>query len=295
MKNHEISCVATQTRVAPVFHWFIGETLLKNANIEINEKKEEDDRITYISKLNYQPTIEHLAKLIRCEVNHTAYDKQQLENQTNMVQAILDIQFKPIMLSNFAYEKDKVIAKFKANPRPKSGFWQINNMTLQFGSDLIYDNKTFMSSDILDGNQTGDYFLNLTFKVQDDTASEVKEIPVLLEITNEIGKTTLPVSLVEEVKEIPVLLEITNEIGKTTLPVSLVEETNRKWAIAGIGGVAIVSIAVLGVVLLYKPFKKFSFRRQSGGISPNSGRSDDYALGQPTILRSNDRSIHDVT
>ena len=148
MKNHEISCVATQTRVAPDFHWFIGETLLENANIEINEKKEDDDRITYTSKLNYQPTIEHLAKLIRCEVNHTAYDKQQLANHTNMVEAILDIQFKP-MLSDFAYEKDKVIAKFKANPRPKSGFWQINNMTLQFGSDLIYDNKTFMSSDSL--------------------------------------------------------------------------------------------------------------------------------------------------
>ena len=268
MKTHEISCVATQTRVAPDFHWFIGETLLENANIEINEKKEEDDRITYTSKLKYQPTIEDLAKLIRCEVNHTAYDKQQLANHTNMVEAILDIQFKP-MLSDFAYEKDKVIAKFKANPRPKSGFWQINNMTLQFGSDLIYDNKTFMSSDILEGNESGEYFLNLTFKVQDDKASEVKEIPVSLEITN--------------------------EIGKTTLSVSLVEETNRKWAIAGIGGAAIVSIVVLGVVLLYKPFKKFSFKRQSGGISPNSGRSDDYALGQPTILRSNDRSIHDVT
>ena len=139
MKTHEISCVATQTRVAPDFHWFIGETLLENANIEINEKKEEDDRITYTSKLNYQPTIEDLAKLIRCEVNHTAYDKQQLANHTNMVEAILDIQFKPtLQISNFAYEKDKVIAKFKANPRPKSGFWQINNMTLQFGSDLIY-------------------------------------------------------------------------------------------------------------------------------------------------------------
>ena len=270
MKTHEISCFATQTRVAPDFHWFIGQTLLENAKIEINEKKEEDDRITYISKLNYQPNIEHLAKLIRCEVNHTAYDKQQLSNHTNIVEAILDIQFKPTMLPNFVYEKDKVIAKFKANPRPKSGFWQINNMTLQFGSDLIYENKTFMSSDILDGNQTGEYFLNLTFKVQDDTASEVKEIPVLLEITN--------------------------EIGKTTLPVSLVKETNRKWAIASIGGAAIVCIAVLGVVLLYKPFKKFSFRRrQSGGISPNSDRSNDYALGQPTILRSNNPSIHDVT
>ena len=265
---HEIGCVATQTRVAPDFHWFIGENLLENANIEIIEKKEEDDRITYISKLNYQPAIEDLGKLLRCEVNHTAYDKQQLANQTNIVQAILDIQFKPIPLSNFAYEKDKVIAKFKANPRPKSGFWQINNMTLQFGSDLIYDNKTFMSSDILDGNQTGEYFLNLTFKVQNDTPSEVKEIPVFLEITN--------------------------EIGKTTLPVSLVEVTNRKWAIAGIGGVAIVSIAVLGTVLLYKPLKKFSFKRQSGGISPNSGRSDSYALGQSTRLSSNDQSMHDV-
>ena len=88
-----ISCIANQTRVAPNFKWFVEDTLLDGFPVEIIEKNEKDDKITYISSLSYLPSIDHLGKILRCEVNHMAYGKQQIENKSNIVQAKLGIQF----------------------------------------------------------------------------------------------------------------------------------------------------------------------------------------------------------
>ena len=76
-QSHKINCVATHTRVAPKFNWFIGETFL-TSDEEIVMKNEEDDKSTYISTLNYKTSLDHLDKVLKCEVNHIAYDNQQL-------------------------------------------------------------------------------------------------------------------------------------------------------------------------------------------------------------------------
>ena len=52
-QSHEINCVATQTRVAPKFNWFIGESVF-TSHEEIEMKNEENDKSTYISTLIYK-------------------------------------------------------------------------------------------------------------------------------------------------------------------------------------------------------------------------------------------------
>ena len=245
---------------------------------------EKDDKITYISTLKYKTNLENNGKILKCEVKHVAFDKQQLANQINIAKALLNIQFKPIIL-NVLHEKNMVSVRFKANPVPKSGFWLINNKTLLIGADLVNENQnnnTFISSEILEDNGNEfEYILNLTFHIEDENLA--RNLPISLEITNELGKTTYELSLIKQ-------------------------QTNAVLKI-GIGIFSAVVIVILGSVLVVKYWKfletimgtarnwNWKFGTASSG-SPHSGRVDAYVLNiqdRKTISRSSEPSINDVT
>ena len=107
----------------------------------------------------------------------------------------------------------------------ETGYWFVNNQTLIFGSNLVTENNdTYNSSQIYNGNQAGEYKVNLTFEFQSAESSRL------------------------------VSLEISNDSGKTKIPINLAQKTN--YAILGIGIAAIATIVIFGGILLFKPLKK---------------------------------------
>ena len=87
--------------------------------------------------MSYRTNLENYGQILKCEVKHVAFDKQQLANQINIAQTLLNIQLQHDVL----HEKDKVSVKFRANPMPKSGYWLIDNKSLLIGSDLVNENQ----------------------------------------------------------------------------------------------------------------------------------------------------------
>ena len=102
----------------------------------------------------------------------------------------------------------------------ETGYWFVNNQTLIFGSNLVTENNdTYNSSQIYNGNQAGEYKVNLTFEFQSAESSRL------------------------------VSLEISNDSGKTKIPINLAQKTN--YAILGIGIAAIATIVIFGGILLF--------------------------------------------
>ena len=68
----------------------------------------------------YKTSLDHLDKVLKCQVNHIAYNNVQLGNQTNIAKTKLNIQIKPIFF-DISYDQDTVTVTFRANPKPKTG------------------------------------------------------------------------------------------------------------------------------------------------------------------------------
>ena len=151
----------------------------------------------------------------------------------------------------------------------ETGYWFVNNQTLIFGSNLVTENNdTYNSSQIYNGNQAGEYKVNLTFEFQSAESSRL------------------------------VSLEISNDVGKTNIPFSLSESTN--YAVLGIGVAAIVTIVIFGGVLLFKPLKKILEAQGTTTlpcdyIPPELGPTNNYALNPTTVIPSRQTSMNDVT
>ena len=152
----------------------------------------------------------------------------------------------------------------------ETGYWFVNNQTLIFGSNLVTENNdTYNSSQIYNGNQAGEYKVNLTFEFQSAESSRL------------------------------VSLEISNDSGKTKIPINLAQKTN--YAILGIGIAAIATIVIFGGILLFKPLKRIletqrpTTTQPCDYISSELERTNHYSLSPTTITSSKQTSMNDVT
>ena len=72
-----IDCLATGSRPEPEFLWYIGNKLYEqnHENITISIEELEDGRATYTSTFNYYGKSEDNGQIMKCEVNHTGYQR----------------------------------------------------------------------------------------------------------------------------------------------------------------------------------------------------------------------------
>jgi len=187
-----VDCVATGARPAVEFNWYIGETKL-NAHIKLSEEEGEDGKKTYISTLQFSAAPKHDGEELKCEAVHQGYSVQAIADEANWAKAQLNLEFMPVNSAKTKEtfyglkegEKGQARIKFRANPKPTQGQWVIGETVVPIGAGSV-DSK-FMSSQILDGDDEGEYQVELTI-VQ--MVPELADKTYQLEVTNSVGTTT---------------------------------------------------------------------------------------------------------
>jgi hypothetical protein len=146
--------------------------------------------------LEYNAAPKHSGEMLKCEIDHMGYTMQALNDESNLVEAQLDLQFKPddqATPSTFygmkEGEENDVRIKFRANPKPNMGQWKIGDISVPVGAADV-ENK-FQSSQIIDGDLSGEYQVKLTFTMTPEYAGK----NYALEVTNELGTTTYEFNL----------------------------------------------------------------------------------------------------
>jgi len=186
-----VRCVAVGVRPAPKFVWTIGEVSM-DAERETNngEFDEKTGKGTYGEIFKYYPEKFHNGEQLKCTVDHTGYNLEQIENKENEVTADLSVTFAPNaddMRQSFDCEKGKacnVVYKFEANPKPTIGQWKIGeNLTVDVGS-ASPDGKQ-RSTDFEQGDMEGQWVVSL---VMDDFQDTDGEQDIKLVIENSKGK-----------------------------------------------------------------------------------------------------------
>jgi len=191
-----ISCVATGARPAPTeFIWSIGATEIKG-NTEIKEEALENGKMTYTSTLEYNAAPKHSGQMLKCMVQHKGYTAQQLDDNAQIAEQTLNLQFKPdekIEPETFygmkEGESNSVRFKFRANPKPTAGVWKLGEKSVPIGATDT--ENTVTSSTIENGDLEGEYTVKLTFTMDAELAGK----PNSLEIENTLGKTTYAFNL----------------------------------------------------------------------------------------------------
>ena len=92
-KQAYVDCVASGSRPAPEFNWYIGNEKIK-ANAVNSEATDDNGDIKYMSKLEYNADPKHNGQQLKCEVEHMGYSLQEITDQENWAEADLDLQCK---------------------------------------------------------------------------------------------------------------------------------------------------------------------------------------------------------
>ena len=81
---------------APKFKWYIADKTISDGAIIKNTKEEvEDEKINFISTLEYIGNPEDIGQMLKCEVIHKGYKQKELDALKNIAKAQLNLKFPP--------------------------------------------------------------------------------------------------------------------------------------------------------------------------------------------------------
>ena len=135
------NCVAVGGNMKPEFNWYVGDQLFNGTF----ESKEENGAVIYTSAKKFNLSMEQNEEMLKCEIVHKGYNKQQLKAGINLIETQLNLNFKA-SFSDPEVEENMVKINFKCNPEPTGGQWIIEDgLTIPFGTKK----GTFQASEIL--------------------------------------------------------------------------------------------------------------------------------------------------
>ena len=176
------NCVAVGGNMKPEFNWYVGDQLFGGTF----ESKEEHSTIIYTSVGKFNLSMEQNEEVLKCEIVHKGYNKQQLKAGINLIETQLNLNFKA-SFSEPEAEGNTVKISFKCNPEPTGGQWIIEDgLTIHFGTN----NGTFQASEILkvDGKNQYEAILNHTLnEVKTANIEVVNDLGIALHYSFEIG------------------------------------------------------------------------------------------------------------
>ena len=176
------NCVAVGGSMKPQFNWFVGDQLFNGTF----EEKEENGKTIYTSVKNFNLSMEQNEEMLKCEIIHKGYNKEQLKAGINLIETQLNLNFKA-SFSDPEVEGNTVKINFKCNPEPTGGQWIIEDgLIIPFGTK----NGTFQASEILkvDGKNLYEAKLNHTLnEVKTANIEVVNDLGIALHYSFEIG------------------------------------------------------------------------------------------------------------
>ena len=86
----DIECVATGAHPEPIFKWYIGDQIYTE-NITTTVQTLQDDKRIYTSTFKYLGKLKDDGRILKCEVIHNGYKKQQVVDKENVVKVQLDL------------------------------------------------------------------------------------------------------------------------------------------------------------------------------------------------------------
>ena len=120
--------------------------------------------------------MEQNEEMLKCEIVHKGYDKQQLKAGINLIETQLNLNFKA-SFSDPEVEENTVKILFKSNPKPTRGQWLIGEeIKIPFG----WKNGTFQASEILEDETKNEYEVHLNYTLND-------KLFATLEVVNDLG------------------------------------------------------------------------------------------------------------
>jgi len=256
-KQTFVDCVASGSRPAPEFNWYIGNEKIR-ANAVNSEATDDNGDIKYMSKLEYNADPKHNGQQLKCEVEHMGYSLQQITDQENFAEADLDLQFKPeeggkapeVFYGMQEGTEETIRIKFKANPKPTVGTWKIGETTVPIGASSV-DSK-FSSSQVNPAELQGDYQVELTFNMEEKLAGK----PYTLEVTNDHGTTQYTFQLK--------LGEAPPPNGDGRSPVVPIDLESANAPVIGIVILVVIIILIAGITILARAKSMLCFKAKSG-------------------------------
>ena len=90
-----IQCIAEFARVEPEFNWFLNST-------EFSSTKNYEENGNFVSEFEYFGKVQDSGQVLKCQVEHMAYTKEDLKSNKNIAQVKLDIVGESPALSSSA-------------------------------------------------------------------------------------------------------------------------------------------------------------------------------------------------